>query len=157
MILLRFIRELAECQDELSCITTTEEKLSKTIAFDPEESDTGAVADPVTPARPARALLAFDANGAPAGMALYFFSYVTWHAAPGIYLEDLYVLPSGRRSGHGKRLFDALSQELRAVGGVRIEWRVLEWNLPSIRFYESMGAKTMNGWKDMKLEQADVA
>ncbi|KAM0418786.1 hypothetical protein ACHAPT_012296 [Fusarium lateritium] len=152
---LRFVKELADCQNELHAITTTEEKLYNTMAFDPEP-DTGAPAEPVTPIRPARCLLAFNETGEPAGMALYFYSYVTWHAAPGIYLEDLYVLPSERRGGHGKRLMDALIQELRAVGGARIEWRVMEQNEPGLRFYKSMGAKVMDGWKDMKLEPVDA-
>ncbi|KAI8650319.1 N-acetyltransferase ats1 [Fusarium keratoplasticum] len=149
-----FIKELANCQDELHVITTTEENLSRTIAFDPDEYDTDAAPDPITPFRPARCLLAFNDVGEPAGMALYFYSYVTWHAAPGIYLEDLYVLPSERRAGHGKHLMDALVEELRAVGGVRIEWRVMERNETGLRFYEKMGAKVMEGWKDLKLEPA---
>ncbi|KAH7020456.1 acetyltransferase [Ilyonectria destructans] len=152
----KFLRELADYQNELSSFTTTEEKLCKTIAFDPEQSDDGAVTGQVTPFRPARCLLAFNKTGVPAGMALYLYNYVSWQAAPGIYLEDLYVSQSGRRGGHGKRLMDALCEELRAVGGVRIEWRVLEWNKPSISFYESMGAKIMEGWKEMKLEKADI-
>ncbi|KAF4966165.1 hypothetical protein FSARC_6124 [Fusarium sarcochroum] len=154
--LIRFIRELADYQNELSCITTTEEKLCQTIAFDPEEFDACAAADRISPFRPARVLLAFDNDGVPAGMALYFYSYVTWHATPGIYLEDLYVLPSGGRSGRGKRLMDALGKELHAVEGERIEWRVLEWNEPSVRFYESLSAKFMDSWKDMKLEKMDT-
>jgi hypothetical protein len=84
---------------------------------------------------------------------LYIYSHVTCHAAPGIYLEDLYGLPSERRNGHEKRLMNALGQESNAVGGARIEWGVLGCNESSIRFYESMGVKVMVGWKDRMLDK----
>ncbi|KAF4469804.1 n-acetyltransferase ats1 [Fusarium albosuccineum] len=158
-IILVFTKELADYQNELSSVTATEDLLHQSIAFDPEENDNAAGVkgtDLISAHRPARCLLAINELGAPVGMAIYFCCYVSWRAAPGIYLEDLYVQPSERRNGWGKRLFDALGEELRAIGGARMEWRVLEWNKAGIRFYESMGATVMEGWKDMKLEGADI-
>lgn len=64
---------------------------------------------------------------------------------------------SERRGGHAKRLMDALGDELRAVGGTRIEWRVLERNQRGINFYEKMGAKVLVGWHEMRLEKEDMA
>lgn len=70
----------------------------------------------------------------PAGMALYFPSYSTWRAAPGIWLEDLFVREAYRGRGYGTALIAALAREVKSMGGGRLEWSVLKWNLPSVRF-----------------------
>lgn len=85
-------------------------------------------------------------------MSLYFYNYSTWRARPGIYLEDLYVRPSERKKGYGKRLLVELAKEVVAMDGGRLEWSVLKWNEPSIRFYESIGAKPMNEWVGMRVD-----
>ena len=85
-------------------------------------------------------------------MALFFHNYSTWRAAPGIYLEDLFVRPQFRKRGYGKALFRKLAQETLAVGGKRFEWSVLKWNEPSIEFYRSMGAATMDEWVGMRID-----
>ncbi len=67
-------------------------------------------------------------------MALYFYNYSTWHAAPGIYVEDLFVQPECRGRGYGTRLLAELAREVHKIGGARLEWSVLRWNEPSIQF-----------------------
>jgi GNAT superfamily N-acetyltransferase len=85
-------------------------------------------------------------------MALYFYNYSTWRSAPGIYLEDLYVRQSERGKGYGKALLQALARETVKVGGKRLEWSVLKWNEPSLRFYESIGASRMEEWVGMRVD-----
>jgi GNAT superfamily N-acetyltransferase len=86
-------------------------------------------------------------------MALYFYNYSTWRSVPGIYLEDLYVMPSERGKGYGKVLLVALAKEVRAMGGARLDWSVLKWNEPSIKFYESIGAKAQDEWVGMRVDR----
>lgn len=85
-------------------------------------------------------------------MALYFYNYSTWRSRPGVYLEDLYVQPSHRGKGYGLALFRALAGEVRRIGGRRLEWSVLKWNEPSIRFYRALGAREMGEWMKMMVE-----
>lgn len=85
-------------------------------------------------------------------MALYFHNYSTWRAAPGIYLEDLFVRPQYRKRGYGKILLQELARETKRVGGQRLEWSVLKWNKPSIDFYEGLGAKMMSEWVGMRVD-----
>lgn len=87
-------------------------------------------------------------------MALYFYNYSTWRARAGIYLEDLYVTPAERGKGYGKRLLAALAREVVAMDGGRLDWSVLKWNEPSIRFYEDVvGATRMEEWVGMRVER----
>jgi GNAT superfamily N-acetyltransferase len=90
-----------------------------------------------------RTLLAVDDGGATVGIAIWFPTYSTFQGRPGIWLEDLFVRPGARGGGHGRALLEALFD--RADGG-RVEWAVLDWNEPSIRFYESLGARPVSGW-----------
>lgn len=85
-------------------------------------------------------------------MALYFYNYSTWRSAPGIYLEDLYVQPSQRGKGYGLKLFRYLANEVVSIGGKRLEWSVLKWNEPSIKFYKALGAQQMVEWEKMMLD-----
>ncbi len=85
-------------------------------------------------------------------MALYFHNYSTWRAAPGIYLEDLFIRPEYRGRGYGTALLRRLARETVEVGGKRLEWSVLKWNEPSIRFYEGMGARMMSEWVGMRVD-----
>jgi GNAT superfamily N-acetyltransferase len=84
-----------------------------------------------------------DGTGEVVGIAIWFPTYSTFQGRPGIWLEDLFVLPEHRGAGHGLALLQALFD--RADGG-RVEWAVLDWNEPSIRFYESLGARAVEGW-----------
>ena len=91
-----------------------------------------------------RTLVACDeGTGEVVGVAIWFPTYSTFQGRPGIWLEDLFVLPEHRGAGHGRALLQALFD--RADGG-RVEWAVLDWNEPSIRFYESLGARPVEGW-----------
>ena len=93
----------------------------------------------------AEVTLAF-AGDQPAGFALWFRSYSTFLARPGIYLEDLFVFPEFRGYGLGRELLASLAQTAVERGYGRLEWSVLDWNVNAIRFYESLGAKAMSEW-----------
>lgn len=85
-------------------------------------------------------------------MALYFYNYSTWRSRHGIYLEDLFVQPSERGKGYGKRLLVELAKQVVASNGGRLEWAVLKWNEPSINFYQSIGASAMTEWVGMRVD-----
>lgn len=85
-------------------------------------------------------------------MALYFKNYSTWRGAPGIYLEDLFVRPEYRGKGYGKRLLQEMARETKRIGGQRLDWSVLKWNEPSIKFYKAIGAQPMDEWMTMRVD-----
>lgn len=85
------------------------------------------------------------------GFALYFHNFSTFTGRPGLYLEDLFVLPEYRGRGYGKALFMYLVKTAVKRGCARMEWVCLNWNEPSIRFYRSMGAISMDNWKTYRL------
>ena len=85
-------------------------------------------------------------EGRPVGFALYFFTYSTFRAQPSLYLEDLFVLPEERGAGAGRALLAALARIAVRRGCGRMEWTVLDWNAPSIRFYERLGATLHREW-----------
>ena len=70
-------------------------------------------------------------------MALYFYNYSTWTGVPGIYLEDLFVKEQYRSKGYGVMLLKRLAREVLKVDGKRLEWSCLDWNEPSLKFYQS--------------------
>ena len=85
-------------------------------------------------------------GGRPIGFALYFFTYSTFLARPSLYLEDLFVLPEERGTGAGKALLRALARIAVRRGCGRMEWAVLDWNRPAIRFYRRLGAQLRRQW-----------
>lgn len=85
-------------------------------------------------------------EGRPIGFALYFFTYSTFRGEPSLYLEDLFVLPEERGIGAGKALLRALARIAVRRGCGRMEWTVLDWNVPSIRFYKALGATLHPEW-----------
>lgn len=93
-----------------------------------------------------------ELDGTAVGFAIYFFSYSTWLGKHGIYLEDLYVSPESRGSGAGKGLLQRLASIAVNNNCGRLEWSVLDWNEPSIKFYEAMGAKPKDGWTVYRLD-----
>jgi GNAT superfamily N-acetyltransferase len=99
----------------------------------------------------AEVLMAETDDGVSAGFALFFHNYSTWLGKPGIWLEDLFVLPEHRGHGHGRRLLIELARIARERGCGRIEWSVLDWNEPSIAFYRSLGALAMDEWTVYRL------
>jgi len=84
--------------------------------------------------------------GRPVGFALYFFTFSTFLARPTLYLEDLFVLPRERGRGAGYALLRALARIAVRRGCSRLEWAVLDWNAPSIRFYRRLGARLRREW-----------
>lgn len=95
--------------------------------------------------------LALDADGAPAGFALWFLNFSTWTGTHGIYLEDLYVRPEARGSGLGLTLLRQLARLCVERGYSRLEWWVLDWNAPALGFYRSVGAVPMEEWTVQRL------
>ena len=93
-----------------------------------------------------------ELDGVAVGFAVYFLSYSTWLGRYGIYLEDLYVTPQARGKGAGKALLRELAKIAVAKDCGRLEWCVLDWNKPSIDFYEAMGAKPKDGWTVYRLD-----
>jgi len=91
-------------------------------------------------------------NKNPAGFALFFYNYSTWQGRPGIYLEDLFVRPEFRKHGIGKALLVRLAQIAVEENCGRFQWAVLDWNQPSIDFYESLGAKKLSEWIIMRVD-----
>jgi GNAT superfamily N-acetyltransferase len=95
-------------------------------------------------------------QGEPVGFALYFNNFSTFKGKPGIYLEDLFVKPEPRGKGYGKALLKYLAKEAVDNGYARFEWSVLDWNQPSIDFYESVGAKLMHEWKICRVDGQEL-
>ena len=91
-------------------------------------------------------------NGEPAGFALYFYNWSTWLGRPGLYLEDLFVLPRLRGNGIGKALLCELARIAVREGCGRFQWQVLDWNEPALGFYRSLGAQVMPEWLTVRLE-----
>ena len=90
-------------------------------------------------------------GGRPVGFALWFYNYSTFRGRAGIYLEDLFVKPEARGGGAGKALLRRLAQRCVEADLGRLEWSVLDWNTPSIEFYDSLGAMTRDGWTVRRL------
>jgi GNAT superfamily N-acetyltransferase len=91
-------------------------------------------------------VLMADVDGRSVGFALFFHNYSTFLARPGIYLEDLFVIPEERGRGYGKALLAALARLAVERGCGRLEWSVLDWNEPSINFYRALGAVPKDEW-----------
>lgn len=133
--ILRFIRELAIYEKAEHEVEATLETLTESI-FGANSVTHGLIC---------------ERDGRPIGSALYFFSYSTWQAKNGLYLEDLYVTPEARGAGAGKAMLRRLAAIALEKGCGRFEWSVLDWNEPSIRVYESIGAEPMKEWVRYRL------
>lgn len=136
--ILGFIRALAEYERLLHEVTATEEALREHL-FGPT---------------PRAEVVLAELDGRPVGFALFFHNYSTFLAKPGIYLEDLFVLPEFRGRGFGKALLIHLARLAKQRGCGRFEWSVLDWNEPSIRFYRSLGAVPLADWTIMRVTGA---
>lgn len=128
--ILAFIRALAVYEKLEHMVVADEGQLRKTLFG----------------ARPAAEVRIADWAGAPAGFALFFHNYSTFLGKPGIYLEDLFVLPEFRGKGIGKSMLIHLAQLAVERDCGRLEWSVLDWNTPAIEFYKSLGAVAMDEW-----------
>jgi GNAT superfamily N-acetyltransferase len=97
------------------------------------------------------ALVEDPGDGQIAAFALFFHNYSTFLCKPGLYLEDLFVLPQHRRKGYGSALLRHLATVALARGCGRFEWTVLEWNEPAIAFYRSLGARMLDDWRILRV------
>ncbi|MFD5183516.1 GNAT family N-acetyltransferase [Streptomyces sp. NPDC058372] len=131
------VRDLAAYEKALDEVHLTEEQL-RTALFGPNPAAYAHLAED-------------DTTGEPVGFALWFLNFSTWRGVHGIYLEDLYVRPDARGGGHGKALLRELARLCVDRGYQRLEWSVLNWNEPSIRFYESLGARPQDEWTVYRL------
>lgn len=96
-------------------------------------------------------------NGEPVGFALFFHNFSTFLGRPGIYLEDLFVRPEARGFGVGRTLLTWLAAETVKRRCGRLEWAVLDWNEPSIRFYQNLGAVHMKEWQIFRVTGAALS
>ena len=92
-------------------------------------------------------------DGTPVGYAIYFFTYSSFLALPTLYLEDLFVLPEFRKNKIGLSLFGACLKEAKKKSCGRMEWMVLDWNTPSIDFFDRLGAAHLKAWFPYRIEQ----
>jgi GNAT superfamily N-acetyltransferase len=102
--------------------------------------------------RPMAEVLIGELDGAASGFALFFHNFSTFEGRPGIWLEDLFVVPAARRSGLGKALLSQVAAIAQERGCARLEWTVLDWNMMAINFYRSLGARALTDWTTMRLD-----
>lgn len=139
-LMLDLIRALAEYERLSHEVSATEDALRATLFGE----------------RPYAQSLIAETDGVAAGFALYFHNYSTFLAKPGIYLEDLFVRPAQRGKGIGRALLVELARVAVERDCGRLEWSVLDWNEPAIRFYRSLGAKMMTDWTINRVTGADL-
>lgn len=140
-LILTFIRALAEYEKLSHCVVANEETLRRSLFGE----------------RPAaECLLAFQQDTA-VGFALFFENFSTFRGRRGMYLEDLFVVPEARGNGVGKALFRRLAQLAVERDYCRLDWAVLDWNQPAIRFYQSLGAIALDEWTVNRLEGEALA
>jgi GNAT superfamily N-acetyltransferase len=139
--ILAFIRGLAEYEKLAHQCIATEESLRKTL-FGP---------------RPYADVIIARLDGKPVGFALFFHNYSTFLARPGIYLEDIFVLPEHRGAGVGKALLKRVAQIAKERDCGRLEWSVLDWNEPSIEFYKRLGAAVLPDWRICRMTAEQFA
>ncbi len=129
-LILTFIKELAEYEKLSHEVIATESDLEKYLFSKDKVAE----------------VIIGHYQEKPVGFALYFHNFSTFMGKPGIYLEDLYVRKPYRGKGFGKKLLTYLAKLAVERNCGRMEWAVLDWNEPSIHFYKSLGARTMDEW-----------
>ncbi len=140
--LLEMFVELAEYEDLIHELRATEKQLNEAL-FGPRPAAQALIAEHEDP----REVL---------GYALYFPTFSSFLASTGVWLEDLFVRPAHRRTGVGSALLAAVAAQVRERGGERLEWAVLDWNEPALRFYESLRARPMPEWVTHRLTGEDL-
>ncbi len=140
-LILEFIRGLAEY-----------ERLSHEVVTDPD----GLARSLFGERRVAEVLIA-EHLGQPAGFAVFFHSFSTFLGKPGLYLEDLFVKPELRGKGIGRELLACLARIAVERDCGRLEWSVLDWNEPAIRFYRDLGARPVEGWTGFRMNGDSLA
>jgi len=137
-LILSFIRELAEYERLLHEVEATEADIRRDLFGE----------------NPRSFCEIAEHDGQPVGFALWFYNYSTFRGRAGIYLEDLFVRPEARGVGAGKALLRTLAQRCVDADLGRLEWAVLNWNTPSIEFYDSLGADKKDDWTVRRLDGA---
>jgi GNAT superfamily N-acetyltransferase len=128
-LILEFVRALADYEHLADEVKADEQTLSRFVFGD------------------SRAEVVFcEYDGVPAAFALFFHTFSTFAGRPGIYVEDLFVKPEFRKKGIGTLLMGFLARLAEERGCARLEWACLDWNAPSIKFYESLGARPLSEW-----------
>lgn len=140
--IISLIREFAEYENLLEYCEVTEQKLSAAM-FGERSCVEG--------------LMAFDAENRAVGYALFFENFASFRGQRGVYLEDLYVVPAMRKAGVGLALIKHLARLARERGCERMDWQVLTWNEPAIRFYQKLGAELDESERHWKIVGADFA
>ena len=139
-LILEFIRALAEYEHMLDQVVADPETLRREL-FERHRAE----------------VLFAVAEGREVGFALFFHNFSTFLGRAGLYLEDLFVRPECRGRGYGRALLKELARIARARGCGRMEWWCLNWNQPSIAFYQSLGAKAMDEWTVFRLTEDAMA
>ena len=139
-LILEFVQGLAEYEKHLDRVEATEDRIRKTL-FGAEPA--------------AQVVFAYD-NDTPVGYAIFFYTYSSFVALPGIYLEDLFVKPEARGKSVGRELLRYLARVAKEKGCSRIEWAVLNWNEPAIGFYKKLGAVPMDEWDVYRLSGTEL-
>jgi len=134
-LILQFIRELAEYERLLDEVEATEDDLRRDLFGE----------------NPRAFCEIAELDGEPVGFALWFYNYSTFRGRAGIYVEDLFVRPEARGKGAGKALLRRLAKRCVEADLGRLEWAVLDWNAPSIAFYDSLGASALTEWMVRRL------
>ena len=134
-LILSLIKELALYEKMSEYVTATEEILRESLFV-----------------RKAAEVMIAEKGGVPIGYALYFYNFSTFIGKPGLYLEDIYIKPEFRGNGFGKLTLAFLAELAVKRECWGMEWTCLDWNEPSIRFYESIGAVHWNGWRIYRLK-----
>ena len=134
-VLLQFIKKLALYERLSHVVTATEEILRRNLFGEKSVAE---------------AILA-EYQGAAAGFAVYFYNFSTFEGKPGIFIEDIYVDESHRGEGLGLAMFMHIARLAKERGCARLEWSVLDWNEPAIRFYKNLGAAALSDWTTYRL------
>jgi GNAT superfamily N-acetyltransferase len=140
-LILSFVRALAEYERAPHAVVATEDDLLRD-GFGPNPYYTCLIA---------------EYGSRPAGFAFFFFDYSTWIGRPGIYLEDIFVLPELRGRGIGRALLQRVAAIAVEKGCGRLKWAVLDWNTPAIDFYSAMGAEIQKEWLYVRLQGEPLA
>ncbi|HRJ50851.1 MAG: GNAT family N-acetyltransferase [Phycisphaeraceae bacterium] len=144
-VILQLVRDLAEYERAPEQAVATPELMTAALFGDTHGR------------RPLSECLIGEVDGRVCGLALFFLNFSSWTGRPGLYLEDLFVRPESRGAGLGKALLKRLARIAVDRGCARMEWFVINWNTPAIRFYESIGARPMDQWTIHRLDGEDLA
>jgi GNAT superfamily N-acetyltransferase len=133
-LILKLIQDLAEYEKLAHAVASTEDVLRESLFRK----------------RAAEVVIGY-AGDEPAGFAVFFQTFSTFLGVPGMYLEDIFVEPKWRRKGLGRQLLAHLARIATERGYGRVEWSVLDWNAPAMRFYTALGAQPLDGWTVFRL------